>query len=898
MQCIDPLKTFGTLLNKINAPSRYLSLDYGATVKKHDGEELYNFAMAFPDLYEIGMSNLAVKIIYNGLNALDSVRCERVFSPDVDFEKLLREKEVPLYTLETGMPLCDVDMIGFSIGYELGITQVLAMLETGHVPLLASERTEENPIVVAGGCGVTNPAPIAAFFDALIIGEAEDGMFEMVAQLSKMKRNGATRAECLAYIESLPFMWTAKTAAEGKIAKRAVQGNFGFVPSVPSWFPMPTIKPVQDHGVIEIMRGCPNGCRFCHAGVYYRPDRAKALPLIIDEIDHLVFDAGYREVSLNSLSSADYPDIEGLLDILNERYKGYNVSFQLPSLKVNSFSLPLLEKLSQVRKSGLTFAVETPEELWQLSLNKEVYAQHLAEVILEAKKRGWSSAKFYFMVGLPVGDYFFGQGEKSEEEAIADFLIELQQKTRIQCNVNVGVFIPKPHTAYQWVRQITPEDAKRKLDYLFQRLPRGKFKLGRHNFDTTILEGLLSRGAESVSNVVLSAYKKGARFDAWDEHLKENMPLWNEAFAENNFDVRKELFKDWDVEQPLPWDSVSLGPSKNFFKREWKRSIEHVLTPRCEPECTHRCGVCTNDRSVSCHNKSELENISSSLQNNTLKTPPVRPDCNIPVLYRVIFSFSRSVGAEFVAYLSQVELFHKAFLRSGLPVVFTAGFNPIPRVEFATALTLGLCSEEEIVSCLLYDDVPVDEFMEKMNCVLPPEFKIRKAFIFAYTNMLKREALSQSLWGGQFEFDFGYYLSKKIDGDSFVCNLLSNTRVSDFIAKNALCVDNLVVRGNLPVGQDKAFRVLLEELSGQKWYELCAVKKLCTLARSDESDVPVTFWKLYEHIAALNAEAISQKDEFEKMKAQFYRDHPDVLERHLKNKAKKSSKAEKEKSAE
>ncbi len=889
MQCIDPLKTFGASLNTVNAPSRYLCLDYGATVKAHDERKLYNFAMAFPDLYEIAMSNLAVKIIYNGLNALDSVRCERVFSPDVDFEKLLKERSVPLYTLETGMPLCHVDMIGFSIGYELGITQVLAMLETGHVPLLAAERSEESPIVIAGGCGVTNPAPIAVFFDALIIGEAEDGMFDMVDHLATLKKKGASRQECLAYMESLPFIWTEKKASEGKIAKRAVQGNFGFVPSVPSWFPMPTIKPVQDHGVIEIMRGCPNGCRFCHAGIYYRPDRAKALPLIIEEIDHLVFDAGYREVSLNSLSSADFPDIEGLLDILNERYKGYNVSFQLPSLKVNSVSLPILEKLSQVRKSGLTFAVETPEELWQLSLNKEVYAQHLTEVILEAKKRGWSSAKFYFMVGLPVGDYFCGQGVKSEEEAIADFLIELQARTRIQCNVNVGVFIPKAHTAYQWVRQITPELAQKKIDYLFQRLPRGKFKLGRHNFDSTILEGLLSRGNFSVSKLILSAYKKGGRFDAWDEHLKENMKFWNEAFTEHSFDVQKELFKDWFLDEPLPWDSVSLGPSKNFFKREWQRSIDHVLTPRCEPECTHRCGVCTNDRSVSCHSVSEIENISKCLQNNTLMHPPVRPDCNIPVLYRVIFSFSRSMGAEYVAYLSQVELFHKAFLRSKLPVVFTAGFNPIPRLEFATVLTLGMHSDEEIASCLLYENIPESEFIEKMNAVLPGVFKIQKAFVFACTNLIKREALSQNLWGGSFTFDFNLYLSEKVDGSVFIQKVLSDMRVKDFIAQNNLLVDGFVISGNLALGQDKAFRVLLEEVSGIKWYKLCSVRKGSTLAKSKTSDKPESFWKLYEGIGEENALAISKKEEFEKMKAQFYKEHPDVLERHLKNKAKKAA---------
>ncbi|MDY4131644.1 radical SAM protein, partial [Treponema sp.] len=438
MKLIKPLETFGPLLNSVQVPSRYVGGEFGVTIKEHsDNERLFNFAVAFPDMYEIAMSNLAVKIIYNGLNQLPNVRCERVFAPAPDFEELLKSNDVPLYTLETGMPLSNTDMIGFSIGYELGITEVLAMLEDGKVPAFASDRKGGDPIVIAGGCGVTNPAPFSDFFDAFIIGEAEPVLFELVSELASMKEKGASREEMISLMETKKFIWTKRkcTGSEKKVARRAVQNNFGLVPSIPSWFPLPSNRPVQDHGVIEIMRGCPNGCRFCHAGVYYRPTRVKNLKLIIDEIDHLVFDAGYREISLNSLSSADFPDVGGLLDLLNERYRGFNVSFQLPSLKVNSMSLDILEKLSSVRKSGLTFAVETPTEMWQLSLNKEVYAQHLEEIVREAKKRGWSSAKFYFMIGLPLGDYFSDKklepgAEGTEERAIVDFLLPLQGRTK------------------------------------------------------------------------------------------------------------------------------------------------------------------------------------------------------------------------------------------------------------------------------------------------------------------------------------------------------------------------------------------------------------------------------------------------------------------------------------
>ncbi len=901
---INPLQVFGSSLNSIQAPSRYLGGEYGSIIKSHeDNENLFNFCVAFPDLYEIGMSNLAVKIIYNALNGKEGIRCERVFAPDIDFENLLREKNVPLYTLETGIPLNSLDMIGFSIGYELGITEVLAMLKAGRVPLSTHERKESDPIVIAGGCGVTNPAPIGSFFDAIMIGEAEPVLFDLVEELSLLKKKGASRKELLSLIESKPFMWTKEKCGSSvhlskfttsdtqnecilpkKVARRAVQKNFGIEPSVSSYFPLPSIKPVQDHGVVEIMRGCPNGCRFCHAGVYYRPTRAKNKKLIIDEIDHLVFDAGYREVSLNSLSSADFPDISEFLDELNARYKGYNVSFQLPSLKVNSMSLPVLEKLSTVRKSGLTFAVETPDEMWQLSLNKEVYAQHLESIIREAKSKGWSSAKFYFMIGLPVGDYFNEYSSapsdtlKSEEKVIVDFLLELQKRTRIQCNVNVGVFIPKPHTAYQWVRQITPEEAQKKIDYIYKNLPKGKFKIGKHNLNTTVLEGLLSRGDERVGDLILSAFKKGVRLDAWYEHLRENQEKWEEVFREADWNVKETVYRTWDIDEALPWDGVSLGPSKGFYKKEWKNSISQVLTPKCEVNCNHSCGICTPKEQVKVHSAEEINSISIPVKNRNIVTPPERPVANIPILYRVNFSFTRKDGAEYTAYLSQVEIFHKAIIRSMLPFVFTTGFNPLPRLEFATAMSLGVPSEEEVATAYLYDNILEEDFIQTMNKVLPCIFYINKAQIFPVTTLRKRESLSQGLWGQSYKYKllepitkvkFYEFINQNEELKNHDFNFINDTEFNASFASS-----------------DKKFRVALEEYFTNKWFNLIKVTKTATLAKpeisgwtaQDEnlwrmdnkhfikeseksiSDKPISYFELYERIAKINAELIEQRE--------------------------------------
>lgn len=830
MTNINPLKVFGDDLLDVQNAARYLGGEYGQIVKK--GDNFLNFTMAFPDLYEIGMSNQAIKIIYNGLNAKNNVRCERVFTPDTDFENLLKEKNVPLYTLETGIPLHETDIIGFSIGYELGITGLLSILDYGKIPLLKKDRSEDDPIVIAGGCGATNPAPFSIFLDAVFIGEAENQFFDLIEELAKIKLAGGKRDDLLKKLSEHPSIWMP-----GKKAVKATQADFGKVPSVKSYYPVANIKPVQDHGVVEIMRGCPNGCRFCHAGIYYRPQRVKDAKIILEEVDEVIYKGGNREISLSSLSSGDYTEIDKLLDILSKKYQDARVSFQLPSLKVNSFTLPLLEKLSEVRKSGLTFAVETPSDAWQLSLNKEVFKEKLIDIIKEAKKRGWNKAKFYFMIGLPPANDAThlaknNENQKTEEQEIVDFLIDIQEATKINCSVNVGTFIPKAHTPYERCRQLTIEEATEKMLYIRKNLPRGKFKVSTHLEFVSFIEGMISRGDERIGNLLLKAYEKGCRLDAWEDHM--SFDIWKSVIEEADFDVVQEITRERSADEELPWKDISLGPVPVFYKKEFDNSVNRVLTNKCSTKCTSPCGVCNVQKNIQVNTDSllNLNKLSDDVLKNRHKTIP-SGEQNIPVLYRVLFSFTKENGGEFIPHLATQDVIHKAFLRSELPIVFTDGFNPVPRLELATTLSLGIESKDEIASCLLRYETSEEEFVEKMNESLPQGLKINSAYIFPVSNKRKRESLSSALYGSIYQYKF---LIDNNDVNQFVTsegfkNFLANN--SDF--KFTKTENPAIFDVYMPFKSDRPFRNLLEEFFEKKIHKIVHIAKINTLAKEGEN---------------------------------------------------------------
>ncbi|MCK9598656.1 MAG: TIGR03936 family radical SAM-associated protein [Sphaerochaeta sp.] len=722
----------------IQNPARYTGgeFHYGT---KDLAKVYFHTAICFPDLYEIGMSNNAVRILYDLLNSMEEVYCDRVFSVAPDFEQLLREKQLPLYTLDLQKPLSELDMLGISIGYELGATNILQVLDLGGIPLHASDRTDEHPIVICGGPAVTNPLPFAPFMDFVYIGEAEEGLQEVARILIDAKKQQKSRSEKLALLQSLPYLWyTGK-----KLALRFIDTNFA-TPESHTYrhYVVPNFKVAQDNGVVEIMRGCPNSCRFCHAGQYYKPYRQKLYSTMAAQVEQHVSDFGYREITLSSLSSGDHPYIKELIETLNAEYSHRHVSFSLPSLKVNSFSLGILEQLSEVRKSGLTFAIETPKEAWQRAMNKEVPLEQVIEIAREAKSRGWKLAKFYFMVGLPFVD------RQVENQAIVDYVGAIYDATRLSMNINIGTFIPKAHTPFQWCSQLTPTQSYEQLSSLKKAINeriRG-CKVSYHEPNISYLEGLISRGDERYAAVIESAYRKGCRLDAWDEYLKSD--LWLEAIGEASYNPDTCIFEPYGLDEELPWDSVSMRVSKKFLKDEYEKAKNLLLTERCFESCSHLCGVCSKVTEVidTTHKDPILEQVRDKTLVIEPKEEPISKTVQALITYR---RFGRSL---YISHIHAMRNFEMAFQRSKVGVQFTQGFNPKPKLEFVNPLSVGIAGDEEVMLAELIDseNLTEQEVKEKLGSALNDGYEIVQVL---FLRLDKKQTLAKYLKGSLYTIE-------------------------------------------------------------------------------------------------------------------------------------------------
>ncbi|MCR4676508.1 MAG: TIGR03960 family B12-binding radical SAM protein [Sphaerochaetaceae bacterium] len=700
-------------------PARYFGSEF-VTGKKEYEEGFVKCAMCFPDLYEIGMSNNAIRIIYDIINRVDGAFCDRVFAVTEDFEKLLREKNVPLFTIREHFPLYSLDLLGVSIGYELCATNILQVLDLGGIAIDRKERKESDPVVIAGGPASTNPAPFGKFFDFVYIGEAETDFPTIIETIKKYK----TRSERISALKEIKCLWY-----EGKkeVTKRAVDTTFGTNDESPflQHAVVPSFQVAQDHGTVEIMRGCPNGCRFCHAGQYYKPFRQRNLKRVYELVKQNIDQFGYDEITLSSLSSGDYPDLDLLIKALNTSFKSRGVSFSLPSLKVSSFSLDILEQLAEVRKSGLTFAIETPDILDQRSMNKEVPVEQVIEIIREAKARGWKLAKFYFMTGLPIVD------RKTEQQSIVAFLSRIRQETKINMNINIGTFIPKAHTSFQWAQQMSMEESFEHLRSIKRALMAAipGIKVSYHEPSVSYIEGIISRGDSKCADLILKAYEYGCRLDAWSDHF--HLDKWQQAIEDTHYEFKN----GFELDEVLPWDSVSMNVSKAFLKKEWQRALDRQLTSTCHENCSHNCGVCA---------AKDVDVIRADNRDFEIEEP-VR---KIPEKYeQVIFTYEKTGKALYSSHIAVMRHFEMAFQRSTLNVHYTQGFNPKPKMEFLNPVSMGVSGKNE----LLLSELPLDEIndlaIEKLNSALSEGFRVKAIRHIPMPDTGKKYSLASHMLG-------------------------------------------------------------------------------------------------------------------------------------------------------
>lgn len=593
------------LLPRVERPGRYCGGEINSVAKDPAACDV-RMALIFPDVYEVGMSHLGFTLVYHLVNGIERAACERAFAPWPDMEAELRKSNMPLCSLETGTPLCDFDIVGFTLAYEMGYTNVLTVLDLGGITLRASDRGEGDPLVIAGGCCTFNPEPVADFFDMVALGDGEELVPELIECMRAMKRVGASRADILLaaskikgiYVPSLykpvyrDGSFAGMETAPGVppvVNKRIVEDlDAAFYPAQPI---VPGIEAVQDRGRVEIFRGCTRGCRFCHAGMVYRPIRERS-PEKVAALAKSIFETtGCEEISLLSFNATDYAALDETLEAIDAFASEMRASVSLPSTRLDTFTSGVGKKLRSVRPSGLTFAPEAGSQRLRDVINKQLSEEEIFNALDAAFRQGWTKVKLYFMIGLP--------GETDEDiDAIAEMVERMQRMARrakskrgkSDFTVSVSTFVPKAHTPFQWHGMDGAESLDRKQKKLVHRLRSTRVKLNTHDIETSVLEGVMSRGDRRISRVIETAWKLGCRFDGWTEQFKYD--LWKQAFAEAGLDPDAIAMKVFDNDAPLPWEHINCGVTRKFLMLEKLKSERAMTTEWCENgnRC-HGCGL-------------------------------------------------------------------------------------------------------------------------------------------------------------------------------------------------------------------------------------------------------------------------------------------------------------------